>query len=127
MKKVSLYLFSIAMMLVAVSCQNNKSSAADDAAFEKSLQESLINAKEGDVIELPEGTFSLSRPLILDGVDNVTIRGKGKDKTILNFKGQKDGAEGLRITANGTILEDFAILDAKGDCIKVQDAVGNYI
>lgn len=124
MKKVALYLLSFAMMLVAVSCQNKGGATADDVEFEKSIQEKLINAKEGDVIELPEGTFSLSRPLILDGVDNVTIRGKGKDKTILNFKGQKDGAEGLRITANGTILEDFAILDAKGDCIKVQDAVG---
>jgi len=31
----------------------------------------------------------------------VTIKGKGKDKTILSFKGQKDGAEGLRITADG--------------------------
>lgn len=107
--------------LIFVSC-NNKPAATVDAEFEKQLQEKFINAKEGEVIELPEGTFTLNRALILDGVKNVTIKGKGMDKTILSFKGQKDGAEGLRITADGIVLEDFCVLDAKGDCIKVQDA-----
>ncbi|MCW5907252.1 MAG: right-handed parallel beta-helix repeat-containing protein [Chitinophagales bacterium] len=115
---LSLVLFSI---ILFTSC-NNKTSTATDTDFEKQLQEKFINAKEGEVIELPEGTYNLLRPLILDGVKNVTIKGKGKDKTILSFKGQKDGAEGLRITADGIVMEDFCVLDAKGDCIKVQDA-----
>ncbi len=110
--------------LIMFGCDQKGASSGDSAAFEMEVQEKLINAKEGEVIELPEGTFTMTRPLILDGINNVTIRGKGKDKTILNFKGQKDGAEGLRITANGTILEDFAVIDAKGDCIKAQDAQG---
>jgi parallel beta-helix repeat protein len=124
MKKLILPFLVITVAIIMNSCQSKGGSSAESAEFEKTLQEKLINAKEGEVIELPEGTFTLSRPLILDGVNNVTIKGKGKDKTILNFKGQKDGAEGLRITANGTVLEDFCILDAKGDCIKVQDAQG---
>ena len=111
----------LATALAFTSCKNNTTAKVDNA-FEKELQEKFINAKEGDVIELPEGTFTLTRSLILDGIKNVTIRGKGKDKTILSFKGQKDGAEGLRITADGIVMEDFAVLDAKGDCIKVQDA-----
>ena len=74
------------------------------------------------MIELPEGTYHLSRSLILDGIKNITIRGKGKDKTILSFENQKDGAEGLRVTADGIVLEDFTIMDTKGDAIKVQDA-----
>lgn len=104
------------------ACNQSSQTAVTDENFEKQLQETFVNAQEGQVIELPEGTFALNRPLILDGVKNVTIRGKGKDKTILTFKGQKDGAEGLRITADGIVMEDFAVLDAKGDCIKVQDA-----
>src|ERR1043165_1197519 len=104
------------------SCSNKAAAPKVDADFEKQLQEKFINAKEGEVIELPEGTFTLNRSLVLDGIKNVTIKGKGKDKTILSFKGQKDGAEGLRITADGIVMEDFAVLDAKGDCIKVQDA-----
>ena len=121
----SIYRLSI-IILVALamnSCKNGGSTqpAANSAEFEKQLQEKLVNAKEGDVIELPEGTYAISRPLILDGVKNVTIKGKGMDKTILSFKGQKDGAEGLRVTANGIVLEDFAIMDAKGDNIKLTD------
>jgi len=119
MKKHFLPLIAIALLLSACG---NQPQAVNAEEFEKQLQEKFINAKEGEVIEIAEGTFSLTRPLIIDGAKNVTIRGKGKDKTILNFKGQKDGAEGLRITANGIVMEDFCVLDAKGDCIKVQDA-----
>jgi parallel beta-helix repeat protein len=97
---------------------------ANGADFEKELSEKLVNAKDGEVIEMPEGTYAITRPLILDGAKNVTLKGKGMDKTILNFKNQKDGAEGLRITANGIVLEDFAILDAKGDNIKLEDVTG---
>jgi parallel beta-helix repeat protein len=123
--KLPFQLVAIAFAAIIMnSCKNNASTpAAVSADFEKQIQEKLVNAKEGEVIELPEGTFTLSRPLILDGVKNVTIKGKGMDKTILSFKGQKDGAEGLRITANGITLEDFTIMDAKGDCIKLEDVM----
>ncbi len=113
--------FVLASVVFLSACKT-KPTASVDATFEKQLQEQFINAKEGDVIELPEGTFTLNRSLILDKVKNITIRGKGNTKTILSFKGQKDGAEGLRITADGIVMEDFAVLDPKGDCIKVQDA-----
>ncbi len=119
----SLFLFGCIGLLLS-SCNSGSSSASSDSEFEKQLQEQFANAQDGDIIELPEGTFTFARPLVLDGLKNITIRGKGIDKTILNFKGQKDGAEGLRITADGILLEDFTILDAKGDCIKVQDATG---
>lgn len=113
----------LAVALVMGACSNKGGSGeAISAEFEKQLQEKLVNAKEGDVIELPEGTYNLSRPLIVDAVRNITIRGKGMEKTVLNFKGQRDGAEGLRITANGIVLEDFTIIDAKGDNVKIQDA-----
>lgn len=114
--------FIAGFSLLLASCNNSPKQAANNEQFEKELQGKFINAKEGEVIELPEGSFQLSRPLILDGVKNVTIRGKGKDKTILSFKDQKDGAEGIRATADGVVFEDFTVLDAKGDCIKVQDA-----
>jgi parallel beta-helix repeat protein len=123
--KVPFQLIAISMIaLIMNSCKNGSTAPTTlSADFEKQLQEKLVNAKEGDVIELQEGTYNLSRPLILDGVKNVTIKGKGMDKTTLNFKGQKDGAEGLRITANGITLEDFAIIDAKGDCVKLEDVM----
>ncbi len=89
--------------------------------FQKSLQEKLINAKSGDVIDLPEGKFHLDRTLSLT-VNGVTIRGKGMDKTILSFAGQKTGAQGMLIKANDFVIEDLAIEDTAGDALTIQDA-----
>lgn len=124
MKKI-FAVFTLAALFLS-GCQSGQAPKTD-AGLEKQLQELFVNAKEGDVIELPEGTIQLNRPLVLDGVNGVTIRGKGMDKTILSFKGQKDGAEGIRVTANQVTMENFTILDAKGDNIKVQDADGLII
>ena len=87
------------------------------ANFEEELLEKLILAEEGDVIEIPEGTHIISSQLSLRA-SKVTIRGKGKEKSILSFKTQSSGAEGLYISAKDIILEDFAILDTDGDAIK---------
>ena len=57
----------------------------------KDAQEALIYAEEGDVIEFAAGEFKLTKTLSLDGTKNVTIRGQGIDKTILNFADQQKG------------------------------------
>jgi parallel beta-helix repeat protein len=87
------------------------------------IQTALIFAKPGDIINLNEGIFHFEDGLSLN-VDNVTIQGKGMDKTILSFKNQKSGAEGLMITSNKVILKDFAIEDTIGDAIVVKGAEG---
>ena len=38
------------------------------------LQEQLITAQPGDVVEIPAGVFEFDRPLSLDGISNITIR-----------------------------------------------------
>ena len=86
----------------------------------KTAQAALIEANDGDVIELGEGRFDFKATLSLDK-SGVTIRGQGPDKTILSFKdqGQGTGGEGLLITSkHDVILENFAIEDARGDGIK---------
>jgi parallel beta-helix repeat protein len=87
------------------------------------IQTALIFAKPGDIIDLDEGIFQFEDGLSLN-VDNVTIQGKGMDKTILSFKNQKSGAEGLMVTSNKVILRDFAIEDTIGDAIVVKGAQG---
>ncbi|MGA7907077.1 MAG: parallel beta-helix domain-containing protein [Candidatus Sulfotelmatobacter sp.] len=89
--------------------------------FQKHLQEQLIRAKPGDVIDLPEGKFHLDRTLSLTA-DNVSVRGKGMNKTILSFAGQREGASGMLVKANGFTAEDFAIEDTAGDGLTVQGA-----
>jgi hypothetical protein len=73
------------------------------AEVQKHLQEQLIAAKPGTVIELPAGKFHFDRTLSLT-VDKVTLRGKGMDKTILSFAGQKEGAQGLLVHEEGVAL-----------------------
>jgi len=85
----------------------------------KQLQEQLISAKPGDLIELPEGKFHFDRTLSLT-VDKVTLRGKGMDKTILSFAGQKEGAQGVLVKANDFTIEDIAIEDPAGDALTIQ-------
>jgi parallel beta-helix repeat protein len=93
--------------------------------IEEELLTQFILAKDSSVIEIPEGHFKFSRSLAIDGGTNITIRGKGIDKTVLSFKDQKEGAEGIRITnGKNIILEDLTVEDASGDNIKVMDTDG---
>src|SRR6056300_1186843 len=84
--------------------------------FQDKLQKLLIEARPGQVIEIPEGKFNINK-LLNFMVDGVTIKGKGIDKSILSFKGQKQGAEGFSVTANNVTFEDFTVQDMKGDGI----------
>ncbi|WP_449447309.1 parallel beta-helix domain-containing protein [Thermomonas brevis] len=95
--------------------------AEAETGFAAELRNKLLDAKPGDVIEVPAGTFHFDRGLSLR-VDGVTLRGQGRDKSILSFKGQKTGAEGLLVNANGFTLENLAIEDSKGDGFKISQA-----
>ncbi|WP_242110393.1 parallel beta-helix domain-containing protein [Luteimonas aquatica] len=93
---------------------------AANTEFQKTLQQRLLDAKPGEVIEIPAGHYAFERSLSLR-VDGVTIRGAGKDQTVLSFKGQKSGAEGLIVNADDFTLENLAIEDSKGDGLKVNE------
>ncbi|HMQ48084.1 MAG TPA: parallel beta-helix domain-containing protein [Saprospiraceae bacterium] len=120
-----LCLTSSLMVFFLWGCSNP---ASDDSTVDtevyNQLQTQLIEAQAGDVIEIPEGHFHFDRPLSLDGIAHVTIKGAGMDKSVLSFKDQKAGAEGLRITADSVTVSDLTILDTKGDAIKLQDCKG---
>lgn len=95
--------------------------ATPEPAFdETTIQELLLDAQPGDVIEIPAGTFSFDRGLSLT-VDGVTVRGAGIDETILSFAGQVAGAEGLLVSASDFTIEDLAIEDTVGDALKVNE------
>lgn len=85
------------------------------------LQEALILAEPGDVVELGAGRFTLTDGLSLD-VKGVTVRGAGMDATVLDFTGQKGAGEGLLVTSDEVTLRDFAVENTKGDGIKSKGA-----
>ncbi len=118
-------LLSTAMMLAFSACGDTDQvtqspQTATSTDFASTLQEKLLDAKPGDIIEIPEGLHEFNRGLSLT-VDGVTIRGAGQDKTILSFKNQIAGAEGLLVTANDFTLENIALEDSKGDLLKVNE------
>jgi parallel beta-helix repeat protein len=110
-------------LLLLGSCAKKEAGIQPGPDFQKRVQEALILAKPGAVIELPEGRLEMTTTLSLS-VENVTIRGKGIDKTILSFKDQKTGSAGMLVTAGGFTLEDLAIEDPKGDALKINGATG---
>ncbi len=111
------------MLALLCSCAKKDSGIQPGPDFQKKTQEALILAKPGAVIELPEGTHDLTATLSLS-VENVTIRGKGMNKTILSFKNQKTGSAGMLVTSGGFTIEDLAIEDSKGDALKINGATG---
>ena len=93
--------------------------------IQKKIQTQFIMAENGSTIMLDEGTFMFTGSLSMEGKKNIIIKGRGKDKTILSFKGQTDGAEGIRISnAENITLEDLTVQDSKGDAVKTMNVIG---
>ncbi|MEE2828907.1 MAG: parallel beta-helix domain-containing protein [Myxococcota bacterium] len=89
----------------------------------ESLQTALIEVAPGGVLCLEEGTWELDLELTLD-VEDVTLRGAGQDRTVLDFAPQVAGANGLQVTSSGVVLEDFTVMNTPGDGIRVIGASG---
>lgn len=91
----------------------------EKAQFE--LQDALINASPGDVIELRAGVYHFNTELNVV-CDNITIRGAGRDETILSFRNQAAGSSGIVATGNAFVIENLAVEDTVGNAIKVLGA-----
>lgn len=119
-RRVSIAAAIILLSACGQESQTENSTDTGDTAYQETLMTELLDAQAGDVITIPEGTFNFDRSLSLT-VDGVTIRGAGMDKTILSFKNQIAGAEGLLVTASDFIIEDLAIEDTIGDALKITE------
>lgn len=122
MQSLNLYkIFFLAVIFFCYACKPSAPETLNPESLSAELQKALIMAKEGDVIRLPEGSFSFKRSLSLNDTPNISIIGAGKGKTILSFKDQIEGAEGMLIkNVKKLRLEGFTVADSKGDAIKVQ-------
>lgn len=120
-RNVGLKAFTPVLLLAAVASCSESEIAEPELSFAESLQERLIQAQPGDVIEIPAGVHEFDRSLSLN-VPNVTIRGAGMDVSILSFKNQAQGAEGLLVSADDFTIEDLAIEDTVGDALKINQS-----
>lgn len=118
---------AIPLLLALAACQKTDTApagpelAAGPADFAGKLHERLLDAKPGDVIEIPAGKFSFDRSLTLRA-DGITLRGAGMDQSVLSFKGQKAGAEGLLVNGDDFTIENLTIEDSKGDGLKISES-----
>lgn len=93
--------------------------------IQKKIQTQLIMVENGSIVDLDKGTFTFTSSLSMEDKKNIIIRGKGMDKTILSFKGQTEGAEGLRVSNGENItIENMTLQDSKGDLIKTMNVKG---
>ena len=120
MKNIILVTF---LVLCSLSVSSKQVLLGPNSNSQEEIQEALIDLEPGDVLTLEPGEYYFEDGLSLD-VNDVIFEGSGIDSTILNFGKQISGAQGLLVTSDGVTLRDFAILDAKGDAIKVIGANG---
>ena len=111
-------LTSICLLIVSCSQENP---VMPELSFEEKLQQRLIQAQPGDVINIPAGTHEITRSLSLN-ISGVTLAGTGIDESILSFKNQVQGAEGLLVSANDFVIRDLAIEDTVGDALKINQS-----
>lgn len=93
------------------------------ADLEFRVQDAFIRAQPGTVIELPEGHFDISSQLVVDQ-SHIVVRGQGMDRTVLDFATQESGAEGILARGDAFQIEDLAVVNAPGDCLKIDDVDG---
>ncbi len=84
------------------------------------LQGALIDAEDGAVVCLGEGTFTFNTEVTITGTA-ITLRGAGPDTTSLDFSMQDLGANGILITGDDVILEQLRVVDSAGDGVRAND------
>jgi uncharacterized repeat protein (TIGR03806 family) len=80
----------------------------------------MIQALPGDVIEFGCGYFELDSALQLTNTEDVTIRGCGRDATVLSFKTSNTPEGILAVNVHGLWIEDLTVLDTGGNGIELR-------
>lgn len=86
-----------------------------DSTATATMSTAMVNALPGDTIQFDCGFFDLKATLLITKTEDVRIKGCGKDKTVLSFRGN-DGAIGILVDdARGIVIEDLTVLDTSGN------------
>lgn len=122
----------LALVAAAAGCSDNPQITPDDPLLPPgctevvalsggddltAVQTALIEAKDGSTVCLEQGTYSFSGELSLTA-DGVTLLGMGRDATILDFKAQTVGANGINITGDDVTISKLQVKNTPGDGIR---------
>ncbi|MBZ5714719.1 parallel beta-helix domain-containing protein [Nannocystis pusilla] len=98
-------------------CDAFVSPSDDDVA---ALQGALLDAADGDIVCMAEGLFELNTEISISA-NNLTLRGAGREQTILDFSTQDLGANGIKISGDGVTVQNFTVRETPGDGIRGDD------
>ncbi|SMD06286.1 parallel beta-helix domain-containing protein [Pedobacter nyackensis] len=127
MKSISSLLIIFVVAASLSSCVGNRSlkegSYKTTLTFkpgeEQKIAEAFLSLKDSTQIILKQGTYKFDN-LSIAQVNHILIQGEGYDKTILDFKEQSQGGEGIRVTdVKGFTIDGMMIRDSKGDLLKI--------
>ena len=127
MKTIPSLLLAFLVTITLFSCTGNKSAQQGnyktDLTFkpgeEQKIAEAFLSIKDSTRILLKQGTYKFDN-LSIAQVNHIMIQGEGHDKTILDFKEQSQGGEGIRVTdVKDFVIDGMTIRDSKGDLLKI--------
>ena len=89
----------------------------DDA--QKQALVAFFDAREGDTIEFCAGEFAFDSALVMTGKRGITVKGAGRDRTILSFRASSS-QDGISINrVDGITVADLTIYDAPGNGLRI--------
>ena len=81
----------------------------------RDMIEAMVTVVPGDVIEFDCGYFDLTTTLQLANTEAITIKGCGRDKTVLSFRTSTQPVGILAVNVRGLVVEDLTVADTDGD------------
>jgi uncharacterized repeat protein (TIGR03806 family) len=77
--------------------------------------EAMVTVVPGDTIEFDCGFFDLTTTLQLANTEAITIKGCGREKTLLSFKGSNQPVGILAVNVRGLVIKDLTVADTEGN------------
>lgn len=118
-----------AAALMLASCGGDQGPAADffvssGPNAQMDAMQAFEQAQDGDTIFFSCGFFAMSETLRLNDVDDVTIQGCGKNRTVISFRGSGQPTGLLTVRTDGIEIRDLTVSDVPGDAIRVENSDG---
>ncbi|GEP88513.1 parallel beta-helix repeat-containing protein [Chitinophaga terrae (ex Kim and Jung 2007)] len=86
---------------------------------EAKIAAAFLSLTDSSRITLKAGDYKFDN-LSIAQVKHILIEGAGAGKTVLDFSGQSQGGEGIRVTdTKGFTIDGMTLKDSKGDLIKI--------
>lgn len=80
----------------------------------------MIQLRPKDTLAFGCGFFELDQGLLIQATENVLIKGCGRDKTVLSFRGSINATGLEALNVRGITVQDLTILDSPGDAFKLK-------